>query len=78
MSIILQNVFFMFGYFSIGLTLASLYIYFFIPYLREDKYNSLMIFVVFWPIVIPILVLFFVSLSLFQKIDKYKKDRLKK
>ena len=62
-------------YFCIGLLLACLYLYLVIPSLKSEDYTILFSIVLFWPPLIPIYIVIYIGMFLFNLIDAFKRKR---
>jgi hypothetical protein len=59
-------------YFCIGLLAACSYLYFAIPSLNSEDYRVLFPIIFLWPVSIPLYVILYIRIYLFEKIDEFK------
>lgn len=62
-------------YFCIGIMVSCFILYFFIPNLEEKYYYFLFTIVFFWPGLIPLFIIFKVSIYFFKKVESLKKSK---
>lgn len=63
-------------YFCIGILFSCAFLYFTIPVLKEENYSFLFSIVFFWPILIPIYLIIYLSRYALEGVEEWRRKRI--